>query len=118
MLKRNDENKSVNRIVLLIILNALVGVILKSFLVVKPIFTIYHQLRFLLVSEQSMREFLNTCTSHFVCSTIDTVGRIFFLVNLIINFFFFYKFDRRFKECLKNLNDDLKKKLKKRTQKK
>lgn len=118
-IERNDENKSVNRIVLLIILNALVGVILKSFLVVKPIFTIYFQLRFVLVGNKiiDLRKYLYKCTISHVCSTIDTIGRSFFLVNLTIPFFFFYKFDRRFNECLKNLFDDLKKRMKKKLNK-
>lgn len=106
-----------NRIVLLIILNALLGFFLKIFQVVKPIFTLYDQLRFIFVSNHSERSLVNTCTSDYVCNTIDTIGRNFFLVNLTIPLFFFYRFDRRFKECLENLIDNIQKRMKKKMEK-
>lgn len=101
-----------NRIVLLVILNASVGFILKSFLVFRPIFTSYYQTKCLIYNTIIQLSYIRTCQSDFVCSTIDTIGRNFFLVNLTITFFFFYKFDSRFNECFKVLVENLKKRLK------
>ena len=103
----------------MVILNATVGVILKCFMVAAPIFTIFHQidlfLRFKIFDEDfiSTARSIRTCTSDFFCSTIETIGRSFFLLNLTIPFFFFYKFDSRFKECFLNFINVLKMKLKK-----
>lgn len=94
------------------IINAAVGFILKSFLVVPPIFTIYFQLRFVFVESDQDLFFVRKCRSDYFCSTIETIGRNFMLVNLTIPFFFYYKFDKKFNECLKNLIENLKKKMK------
>ena len=61
--------------------------------------------------------YVRTCANDHVCSTIDTIGRNFILVNLAIPFFFFYKFDMRFRECWNNLIEIYKKKIKLRKQK-
>lgn len=117
-LKRAENRKSINRIVLLVILNAAVGIFLKSFLIVRPIFTIYYQIWFIQNGKVISRsDYVSTCQSSYFCSTIDTIGRNFMLINLTIPFFFFYKFDIRFKECLQNLVKIFKKKLKQRRQK-
>ena len=115
---RNENRKSLNRVVLLVISNAVVGLILKSFLIVRPIFTIYYQLRYIF-GEYKFQDLLyvRTCQDDYACSTIDTMGRDFMLVNLTIQFFFFYKFDSRFNECLRNLIKILKKKISKNLQK-
>ena len=99
------------------ILNATIGIILKCFLVVRPIFTLYNQLRKIKLKSDNIR-WVSTCRSDFFCSTIDTMARNLMLVNLIIPFFFFYKFDMRFKECLNNLIENLKKKIKQKRQEK
>ena len=100
----------------LIIVNATVGIILKSLMAASPIFTIYHQIAVLktnvLVKFPFMRFIVLTCQSDYVCNTIDAIGRNLILVNLTIPFFFFYKFDLRFKECYQKLIADLKKKIK------
>lgn len=70
-------------------------------------------------SNQETLRFFRTCQNDYVCSTIDTIGRNLILINLTIPFLFFYKFDSRFNECLKNLIQNLKKKIKqKRLEKK
>ena len=107
-----------NRIVKLVILNAAVGFILKSFLVVRPIFTIYYQLNFIIKNPTGFLYYVRTCESDFVCSTIDTIGRNFMLVNLTIPIIFFYKFDMRFNECFKNLIKNIKKRIKQKREEK
>ena len=102
----------------MVILNATVGVILKCFMVATPIFTIFHQIDFFLHNSIDgitfkLEKAIRTCTSDSFCSTIETIGRNFFLLNLTIPFFFFYKFDIRFKECFLNFINVLKMKLKK-----
>ena len=106
-----------NRVVKLIILNATVGLILKSFLTFSPIFTIYHQLAFLKNDSSKYQYLLNnvsTCNSDHVCNALDAIGRSLLLVNLTIPFVFFYKFDLKFNECFKNLLANIKKKFKSR----
>ena len=104
-----------NQIVLLVILNAAIGFILKIFLVVRPIYTIYHQIKILtnsnLLENPDDLIGVRTCVKNPICSTIDTIGRNFFLVNMTIPFFFFHKFDRRFKECFEILIENMKKRL-------
>lgn len=113
-----------NRIVLLVILNAVIGIFLKIFPNVRPLYTIYFQLWLLLKYGNTLEYRLNgfyfdgTCQHNYICGTIDTLGRNFMLVNLTIPLFFFYKFDLRFNECLKCLIENLKKKLKKKKPKK
>lgn len=103
-----------NRVVKLIILNAIVGISLKSLMAVRPFFAMYHQLRILsinfLTKNPGYLQLIPTCAKDLVCMTIDTIGRNLLLVNLSIPLFFFHKFDLRFKECFKNLIDNIKKK--------
>ena len=107
-----------HRVVKLIILNATVGIILKSFMAVSPIFTIYHQLAALksnLINKEATRlAIVMTCPTNHVCNALDAIGRSLLLVNLTIPFFFFYKFDLKFNECFKNLVANMKKKFKSR----
>ena len=107
-----------NRVVKLIILNATVGLILKSFMTVSPIFTIYHQLAALksnkIIENPFLLNYVSTCNSNHVCNALDAIGRSLLLVNLTIPFVFFYKFDLKFNECFKNLVGNMKKKFKSR----
>ena len=95
------------------IINAAVGFFLKCFLVVRPLFTTYYHLRHLIFDNHSRYlDVVPTCQNDYFCSTIDTIGRNFLLVNLTIPIIFFYKFDMRFKDCLNKLVEILKKKIK------
>lgn len=104
------------RIVLMVILNASIGLFLKSFLLVHPIFSFYQQIialssRFLANNPKYMFH-VHTCEFDPVCSTFVTIGRSCFLVDLSISFFFFLKFDRRFKERFECLITNIKNEIK------
>ena len=107
-----------SRVVLLIVVNATMGLILKSFMAVPPIFTIFYQVR---IKSKNLRIILDKsfglCQNDYFCSTIDRIGRNLILVNMAIPFLFFYKFDLNFKECFQNLVENMKKKLKKNREK-
>ena len=102
---------------LLVVLNAGIGFVFKCFSAISPIFDLNNQVKasidsksFKLAQEQkSFFKLVLSCHSDFICSSIETFGNLLFLVNLSIPFFFFYKFDRRFCEGLKNVRNILKK---------
>lgn len=106
-----------NRIVLLIIINAAVALIFKSFSSVSSIFTLVNQVKLLIQLLKRTQNGLSvlykqgarTCRLNIVCSLIETLGNLFFLINLSIFFLFFYKFDLRFNECSRNILEKLKK---------
>ena len=115
---RKNENRSINRVVQLIVLNATLGIILKSLMTIRPIYTIKNQIEFIFMNLKNFpmpdihfKSRVRICQSDYVCTTIDSIGRNLFIVNLAIPFFFFYKFDYRFKECFQNLTTNIKKKL-------
>lgn len=115
---RENENKSINRVVLLIVLNATLGIILKSLMAVRPVFTIINQIDYIFMNYGKYEKSfyisrVRTCQSDYVCTTIDTIGKNLILLNLTIPFFFFYKFDTIFKECFKTLTRNMKKKISK-----
>ena len=104
----------------MIIINATVGLILKSFMAVRPIFTIIHQIKYKFNNFEllSLRIYYSSrvliCQFDHVCTTLDTIGRNLILVNLAIPFFFYYKFDSRFNECFANLIKIIMKKIAKK----
>lgn len=109
ILKRQNQNSSLRRLIVLIILNALVGLILKCFSVISPIFTLAYQVNFLRFhldngyNPKISRFSIRTCNTNYVCNMLDTCGRLFFLLNLTMPFIFFFNFDIKFNECLRKL---------------
>lgn len=107
--KRQNQKSSLRRLIVLIILNALAGLILKSFSVISPIFTLAYQVNFLRFhlnngfNPKISRFSIRTCNTNYVCNTLDTCGRLFFLLNLTLPFVFFFNFDSKFNECLRKL---------------
>ena len=104
------------RIVLMVILNASNGLFLKSFLLVRPIYSVYHQIIALtsqvLKTNPSYLFHVNTCMEDEICNLFVKAGRSFFLVDLSISFFFYFKFDSRFKERFELLITNIKNKIK------
>ena len=111
-----------NRIIQLVIFNAAVSLLLKSLNIAAPIFTIYNQIFILssiyLSNNPVDKKFARTCIKDPVCSTIQTLGKIFFLIHLTIPFLFFHKFDLKFKACFHTLVESIKKLYKKKQERK
>ena len=99
ILKRKNEKSSLNRIVLLIVLNAGIGFVFKCFSAISPIFDLHFQVKASIDSKNSnwMKEQksyyklgVRSCHSDFICSAFETFGNLLFLLNLSIPFFFFF----------------------------
>ena len=86
----------------MVILNALLGLILKLNLVFASIFDLVHFIDGLYDSggESLLDTYFNffvICSNDNVCFLIEKFGNIFYLVSLSIYLFFFYHFDKNFR---------------------
>lgn len=103
------EDKTVNKIVSLVILNATTGVVLKGVSAFSPVFSMYYEFKYFHFRETNFyNKMIRTCYTDIYCNTMDTFGKFLFLLNLTIPFCFFYKFDNKFHQGFYNLVGKLK----------
>ena len=103
----------------MVILNALIGVILKSASVYASIFDLVNFITGLYYSNGSslfngIYNFIIICSKDNSCFLVEKFGNLFYLISLSIYLFFFYHFDKNFRiSFLRLFHNDEKKNTKK-----
>ena len=97
ILKRENP---VKRTVLMVILNALIGLILKLASVYPSIFDLYYFISGLDLPDivvDNLFNFIIICSKDNACFLIEKFGNLFYLISLSIYLIFFYHFDKNFR---------------------
>lgn len=110
--KKKENEEAMNRVILMVVLNALVSFICKmplSFISLNDLrLLIVNKFEDLPISMDWKREAFNYTSSLFcylndICEMYINYGQFLYFVSLSVNIFFFYAFDLKFKLAFRNL---------------
>ena len=96
----------------MVILNALIGVILKITLVYASIFDLVNFISSFSVGIpllNGIQNFILICSKDNICFLVENFGNLFYLISLSIYLIFFYHFDKNFRTSFLRLFNDGKK---------
>ena len=101
----------------MVILNVLIGIILKLASVYASIFDLVNFIRFALLDSDGFSKYafklimnlIIICSKDNMCFLIEKFGNLFYLISLSIYLFFFYHFDKNFRTCFHRIFNDEKK---------
>lgn len=108
---REIEDDPVKRAILMVVLNALTGLVLKSCLSYSAFYDAIHLIIFLKQDNPKVSALFNNsdvCAFDLKCQMIDKTANFLYLISLSTFLIFYYKFDKLFCSSFKRILDNIK----------
>ena len=106
---RKSGQDLVNRVIVMVIFNASIGILLKALLVYSPINDLINSIKLHKISPiefYQMDTVFSTvplCSYETICHAIEKLAEVFYLISLSILLFFYKTFDKKFDAMLKKM---------------
>jgi hypothetical protein len=108
---REIEDDPVKRAILMVVLNALTGLVLKASLSYSALYDGIHLIIFLKQDDAKVSALFNysdVCAFDLKCQMIDKTANFLYLISLSTFLIFYYKFDKLFCSSFKRILDNIK----------